>query len=224
MNAPRRAFIATLATAIASLATGAAGPQDLDWLPDRFEKPVLALELVRTPSAFAKLIDQYDRRPPFTRAADTFARNTRFDFALIAAYTSMWILILRQRRGTICTGGIVLVVIAAAADVVEDLFIFRSLRTPGADAAMVADAAIVKWAALAIAFGAVAYRFWPDREVRDGWQLVSAAIALLYVYAGVLCLVGVLFSNPVIERAALPLAVAFLMQMALFWHERHTTP
>jgi hypothetical protein len=223
MIAPRRALIATLATAIASLATGAAGPQDLDWLPDGFEKPVLALELVRSPSSFVKLIDQYDRRPPFARAADTFARNTRFDFALIAAYTSMWILILRQRGGRVCIGGIVLIAVAAAADVVEDFYVLRSLRTSGADAAMVVNAAIVKWTALASAFAALAYRFWPDREVRDGWQLFSAAIALLYAYAGVLCTVGVLFSNPVIERAGLPLAVAFLMQMALFWHERNTS-
>jgi hypothetical protein len=223
MNAPRRALIATLATVVASLATGAAGPQDLDWLPDRFEKPVLALELVRTPSSFAKLIDQYDRRAPFARAADRFARNTRFDFALIAAYTSMWIVILRQRRGRVSMAGMALIGIAAIADVVEDVYILRSLRTSGADAAMVATAAIVKWTALAAAFAAIAYRFWPDREVRDGWQLFSAAIALLYVYAGVLCLVGVVLSNPVIERAGLPLALALLMQMALFWHERNTS-
>jgi len=220
VNAPRRALVATLATAIAALAAGAAGPQDLDWLPDRFEKPVLALELVRIPSSFAKLIDQYDRRAPFAHATERFARNTRFDFALIAAYASMWILILRQRKGRVGTAGIVLVAVAALADVIEDLYILRGLRTSGADAAMIANAAIAKWTALAVAFGAIAHRFWPDREVRDGWQLFSAAIAMLYVYAGVLCLVGVVFSNPVIERAALPLAAAFFMQIVFFWHER----
>src|SRR5262245_57878788 len=211
---------ATLAAAVAAVATGTLGPQALNRLPPGFESPVLALELVGTTDGFNRLIEAYDLQRPHTKAAETFRRSTYADFVFIAAYATMWILVLRGRAGAICDAGVVLMAIAAAADIAEDVFILRVIDQHGLTAGpvkYVAYAALAKWGALALAFGALAHRFWPDREVKDGWQLYSAAIGLLYAYAGVLCAIGVVVSRPLIERSVLPVSLALLMQLALFW-------
>ena len=53
------------------------------------------------------------------------------------------------------------------------------------------------------------------RAPGSGWDVVSSGIDLAYVYAGILCLIGVAVSGPVIERSALPLAAAVLTQLAV---------
>ena len=144
----------------------------------------------------------------FILGSAAFVLNTLVDFAFIAAYAFLWAAILRQIPGTPGLAGVTLVLAAACADIVEDVGILYGLRAgvPGVQIVRtIRSAALVKWGLLGVVFLLLAYRFRPGREVRDGWQLWSAAIALAYAYGGVLCLVG-LFHNPVIERSALPIS------------------
>src|SRR5437763_912684 len=222
MNTDLELIGATLVTIAAAIALTIVGPRELDWLPDGFEKPVLALELVRTPQDFHNMASQTALQPPQSSAHDRYRLNTLIDFGFIAAYAFLWAAILRQIPGTPGLAGVTLVLAAACADIVEDVGILYGLRAdlPGVQIVRtIRSAALVKWGLLGVAFLLLAYRFRPGREVRDGWQLWSAAIALAYAYGGVLCLVG-LFHTPVIERSALPIGAALLMQIALFWHER----
>jgi hypothetical protein len=221
MRAGWGSIAATLALMIAAAVTGYVGPRGIDWLPGRFEKPVLALELAQTPAAFNRMIEEFELEPPHDVAKTGFRHNTWADFALIAAYAITWVLVLRQRSGLFFTLGAAAILIAAGSDLAEDVQILRGLDSAGSTAASVTWAALAKWGALGAGFAVVAYRFWPDKEVRDGWQLWSAAIAALYGYSSALCLIGVAFSHPVIERVGLPLTIALFMQLVLFWHERH---
>ncbi len=212
-----RAYASLSLTAVviaAGLLTRALTPQ-VDVLPGRFEEPTVALELPRHGRDVSTVLDQ-----PRLDGTDTvrngFRRATAADFALAAAYAALW--------GVLAAPGwyVALPLAAGAADVVENVAIRRALRggpVTDADARAIRLAALAKWTLLAATFARLFMHFRPGGGVKDGWQLWCLAIGVLYLYAALVCALGVAFDRVLIERAGLPLALALPMQIVLFAHD-----
>jgi hypothetical protein len=94
MRRPRSLLWLSLIVIGLSIALGIVGPRALDWLPDGFKRPVLALELVETPADFAAMRNQTAVDPPGKPAAQLYLYNTVIDFAFIACYAALWTSIL----------------------------------------------------------------------------------------------------------------------------------
>jgi hypothetical protein len=194
----------TLAVVVTGATTAALVPRDVDRLPRGFESPLLALQLPRDADEATLVLGPPDRRAQFRRA-------TVADLPFIAASTTLWTVMARGLTPALAA----LPIVAGVANVVEDVAIFAALDGPRPGAVTwIRRAALTKWLLLGatfIALGAGVLRRTPE----NGWDVVAAGIDLAYLYAGVLCVIGVVVSEPVIERGALPLAAAVVTQLAL---------
>lgn len=223
LHRPLRLFVLTLLTMATALLTDRLSPQQLTTIPGGFTRPVLALELVASDDDFTLLVTQAVARPGQgpVEASVLYRNGTYADLLFIVAYGLLWAGIPlsglpKHARRAIRFVTVAAVVVAVAGDYVEDGGILLGLAgNPDAD--LIRMSALVKWAALGIAYLGMTCTFWPGDGVRDGWQLLSAAIALAYSYAGVVCLVGVLGSHPIIERVGLPILLALVLQAVAFW-------
>jgi hypothetical protein len=219
---PLALFWLTLAGLGMALLTGISSPRRLAWLPHGFERPILALEFVESAEAFTRIVGQRALEPSGRPAAPLYRRGTYVDLAFIAAYGLLWVgiplsCVPKRERRLVRHAVVAAVVVAVVADYVEDAGILSGLGgNPNAD--LIRVSALIKWTALGLAYHGMTWCFWPDHHVNDGWQLWNAAIGILYSYSGVLCLLGVFVSHPLIERVALPIGVALLMQLFSFWH------
>jgi hypothetical protein len=197
-------FWLTLAVVVIGGLTAALAPTDVDLLPGGFESPVVALQLARSHDEAALILDGAERRAQFFRA-------TAADVPFIAAATTLWSVMAWQVTPML----VVPAIVAGVADLIEDAAIFAALDGPTPSVvAWMRSAARTKWLMLGITFvglGLGAVR----RTLQNGWDVVCLAIDLAYLWAGVLCLVGVFAASSVIERCALPLAAALLTQLAV---------
>jgi hypothetical protein len=217
-------LVLTVATIVTSLALYVVGPRRLDWLPAGFERPVLALEVAKQPQDFTRITQQSALDPAGKSATPLYIRATWVDFSFIAAYGALWLCL------TLCLGdgshgrplrliGAFFVVVAVVADCVEDAGMLQGLGSPAPPpVALISSSAFVKWGALGVVFLILLWCFWPQRRVRDGWQLWEMVNGLAYGYAGILCLLGVFYSAPLLERTVAPLSIALLIQIPAFWH------
>lgn len=214
MIATRRVtFWLTLAVLVTGGVTAALAPSDVDQLPGRFESPVLALQLARSPEEASLILDGAERRAQFRRA-------TIADVPFVAATTTLWSLMAWPVKPVL----VVPAIVAGVADLIEDVAVFAALGTPSRTVVdWMRSAARTKWLMLGITFVGLGFSVL-RRPPQDGWDVVCFAIDLAYLYAGILCLVGVLAYGPVIERCALPLAAAVLTQLVVTAMRRAPTP
>lgn len=203
MIATRRlTFWLTLAVVVTGGMTGLMAPAgDDEWLGG-FESPVLALQLARSPGDAARILDGDERRAQFFRA-------TVASVPFVAASTTLWGVMAWQVKPLL----VVPAIVAGVADLIENAAIFAVLGTPTRTVVdWMRSAARTKWLMLGITFVGLGLGVL-RRASRDGWDVVCFVIDLAYLYAGVLCLVGVFAHGPVIERCVLPLAAAVLTQL-----------
>ena len=197
-------FWLTLAVVVMGGVTAGLAPTDVDLLPAGFESPVIALQLARNHDEAALILDGAERRARFFRA-------TVADVPFTAAATTLWSVMAWQVTPML----VVPAIVAGGADLMEDAAIFAALGgpTPGIVAWM-RSAARTKWLMLGITFVGLGFGA-VRRTLHDGWDVVRLAIGLAYLWAGLLCLVGIFAAGPVIERCVLPLAAALLTQLAV---------
>ncbi len=203
MSTTRRVmFWLTLAVVVTGAVAAALAPTNVELLPGGFESPVFALQLARGVDETNLILNGAEHRAQFFRA-------TVADVPLIAATTALWSVLAWQVTPVLAVPAIV----AGVADLIEDAAIFAALRTPTTrNVDWIASAARTKWLMLGITFLGLGLGVL-GRMPRDGWDIADAAIDLAYLYAGILCLIGVFASSRVMERCALPLAAAVLTQL-----------
>lgn len=201
--ARRLTFWLTLAVAVTGGVTGWLAPDAADEWLGGFESPSLALQLARSPGDVARVLDgDPERRAQFFRA-------TVADVPFVGAYATLGGVMAWQVTPLL----VVPAMVAGVADLIENAAILTALGTPTrAVVDWMRRAARTKWLMLGITLvglGLGALR----RAPRDGWDAVGVAAHLAYLYAGILCLVGVVVAEPVIERCLLPLTAAVLTQL-----------
>lgn len=206
MTATRRLiFWLTLAVVVTGGVAAASIPRDVDQLPAGFESPVIALQLARSVDEAALVLNGGERREQFYRATLT-------DMPFAAASTTLWTVMAWQVRPWLAAPAVV----AGVADLLENVAIFAALGGPTpAVVQWLRRAARTKWLMLGITFVALGGFAARSRTLETGWDVVCFGIDFAYAYAGILCLIGVLAYEPVIERCALPLAAAVVAQLAV---------
>lgn len=202
-----RIFWLTLAVIIMAVIGWKFSPRDLEEIPGGFESAVLGLELARSPQDAATIADGEPRRA-------VLKKNTYADIGLIIAYTILWFSIGKRLNKIVAAAALA----AGIADVIEDLGILITLDSAMPSEAVVRTtyiASFIKWMLLGVVFVALAFYFRPRSGLRHGWDVARAVTALAYAYSGILCLVGIFFYHPIIERVLLPLSVALILQLVL---------
>jgi hypothetical protein len=194
----------TLATLAAGMLTVLLAPRDIDDLPDGFESAMVALAFAPTVKQATALVDGSERRGLFVRASAA-------DLAFAVASTGLWSVMAWQVAPWAAAPALG----AGLAHLAEKAAVFATLREPtAASVDWGRRAARARWLLLGVALvglGASALR----RTPLDGWDFAGYGVDLAYVYAGVVCLAGVFFAPPVVERAALPLGAALVTQLAV---------
>ncbi|HMF36515.1 MAG TPA: hypothetical protein VKF17_07735 [Isosphaeraceae bacterium] len=208
--------------------------QDFDpppCLPDGFDSPVLAIELVRSAQDVSRIL----RDPESGKNRQVFRTQIFEDWFFIPSYSLVFLglIIVGYRKTSFGTGlafsAGVCVALAAACDVQENLAILRVVNNgrfdpSDASALAIRNPSMVKWAAIFAACALVAPPFlfrtpggaltrWLARAV--GASLAAASCVGFYA----------LFKNPLIELATaligLGFALAFVLSlMHLLRHRR----
>jgi hypothetical protein len=105
--------------------------------------------------------------------------------------------------------------VSGVADLLENVAILAAVDGPTpVVVGWLRRAAGTKWLMLGLTFVALGFGAW-RRTLASGWEVVGFGIDVAYLWAGILCLVGVIVHEPVIERCALPLAAAVITQLAV---------
>jgi hypothetical protein len=200
----RLALGLTLSVVVTGAATAALAPRDVDELPAGFESPVVALQLARTVDEAALVLDGDERRRQFVRA-------TVADVPFAAATTALWAVMAWQLRPWLAAPALV----GGVADLLENVAILAAVDGPTpVVVGWLRRAARTKWLMLGLTFVGLGFGAW-RRTLATGWEVVGLGIDVAYLWAGILCLVGVTVHEPVIERCALPLAAAVITQLAV---------
>lgn len=209
-------FWTTLCVVVMSLITQALAPKGIDRIPHGFKSATVAIELPRSGDDIRNLVDA----PPLSlseavRIQKSFRIQTYADFLFIVGYVGLWFLLARQVSLALS----LVPVAAGVADVFENFGILRATRSAPTQA--IANAtrypSLAKWFLLGVLFISLLYVFRPRRGRKAGWQAVYLVIGLCYAWAGVLCIVGVLVDNPIIEFSFPPLSVALTLQLVAYW-------
>jgi hypothetical protein len=203
-------FWSTLSVVVAALLASSLTPKGLDYIPHCFKSPILAIELPRSADDITSLLDRQPVSPRHAIRLETYA-----DFPFIMSYVYLWYTLSRKVSQVL---GFV-TIFAGIADFFENIGILRAVGSTVPTQA-IADAtrypSLVKWTLLGVVFVSLLYLFLPRDEAKSGWQILYLVIGLSYVYAGVLCVTGVLFQNLLIEQSILPLSTALILQLIAY--------
>ncbi len=169
-------------------------------------KPTLAVELC-TDDEVRALLDRGE-----SGARGTLQKQTQVDFALVVSYVGLW-----GATGLALHPGVAaLVVLAGAADVVENLAILHRLSLPSPPPpSAIPWLARAKWGLLGLAFVLLVFLFRPDRLSARPSSIVRIATGLSYGLAGAGYLGGVLLHPRLLEWAMGPTVAAVLLQLVL---------
>jgi len=170
-------------------------------LPDDLNSPILAVELLRSPTLLAQVVGDPDTDQKNNRV--DLEKSTEIDFGFIAAYACLFLAVgLRLGQRSLKWVAIFVVVTglgAAIFDVWENLAIFELLRglctTPRIPS-------LIKWTLTFFALLYVALVF-VDGTLRPLRRNIGYLAAILCVIAGLTGLAGVTLGvDPLIERGA----------------------
>lgn len=198
--------------------------QDFDpppCLPDGFDSPVLAIELVRSTEDISRIL----RDPVSGKNRQVFRTQIFEDWFFIPSYSLAFIglIIVGFRKTPFGTGlaffAVVCVAFAAACDVQENLAILRVVNNgrfdpSDAPALAIRNPSMVKWAAIFAACALIAPPFllWTTGGALTRW--LARAVGALLAAAS---LVGfyALFKNPLIERTTVLMGLGYALAFAL---------
>ena len=191
-----RLFWLTMAVMVMAIIVSKFTFNGVEQLRGGFESPVLALELARSACDAKAIADGKARRA-------ILKKNNYADIGLIIAYMSLWFSIGKRLNRIVAIAAL----LAGVANVIEDVGMLMTLYAAKPSPGIVEStyfASCIKWVLLGLVFIALSFYFRPRLGLRDGWDVARAGTALAYAYSGILCLAGVFFSNPIIERAFSP--------------------
>jgi hypothetical protein len=219
VNRPRLLALLTLTalTMAAAVITGLLTPTTYgDLSGTGFSKSILALEFVRSPEAFARIVGA---------SAEAFRSATRADLLFIATYGALWAALIALAPGTDAKGirsrGLAAVAIGVLADVLENAGILAGLAAAPAPTAQIVNAATVKWLALGLAWLTLVERvLFTDWGSSSLIRVCVKAVAVGYGLAGAVALAGTVLvlwreSGVVLEMVQWPLVLALLAQALL---------
>jgi hypothetical protein len=221
---PLKLFLLTLLTVAAAGLVFSLGPRSVPYLPAGFSSPTLAIELVDSPEQFQALVEQ-PALEPIGYASQQFWHSTAADLGFIAIYAWLFVALLTHvpknsgGRG-LRIAGVFAILMAAAADYVEDYGIIRALgrevsKLPPESVWLIASAAKVKWSTLGLGLLSVGWQFRPQ-GLPMVLRAASGIVALGYAAAGLAWFAGVLFNRPMwIGGGVLPLMAAIPIQVGL---------
>ena len=231
----RRVLIgASIATILTSLLCLALTPRHDGVLPRHFQSPIIAAELVRdgaeveqvygTATQAGRCASHPDAAaPPWDCAfAATLRWNTWADFLLIASYALTYFLLGRLFSSRLGWLVLILAPIAALADIGENIGILHAISEAATDALAIAvrRPSLVKWTALGLMWLAFVELFLA-RAWSSGasmvWRVAEVATGLLYGAGGVLCLIGLLGDESMIEAGVSAAGLAILLQIPVLW-------
>ena len=163
--------------------------------PGDLTSPVLAIELMRSPEDVSGIVG-----PPGDPLRAAMSRLTWIDMFFIPAYAVLFslvgLLLIRQSQPRIGTIVIVLGIVGAVFDVLEDVDIFRALRSAGITPR---HWSIPKWSILFVAMGMLVpvYRSYGQPYLH---RFIGYSATILSLLAAMLGLGGVLLkTDPLIE-------------------------
>jgi hypothetical protein len=207
------AISANLAMILTGLVTTLVKPAQRGELP-----PVLAAELVKNAGEIRQLygIGQ-DWHAEFVRK---LRQNTIADFFFIASYGTMFFLLGRRLGGGYGLAVSAASILAAMADVVENIGILRTTCGAPSDALALWTRipSLNKWAVLGVIWILVS-RLFVNFHLETFWDPVRLLTGLLYLGGGLLCLYGLLYPGKM--AWALGLVVpATIVQIVVFWFDK----
>jgi hypothetical protein len=195
-----------------------------DALPRCLNSALVAFQTARSPQEAADVWNDLGD------AKANLAKQQYPDFAFIAAYTSLFLIlaaIARRRpiRSARMAGKLVVVAasITAVADIGENYFTLANIAAlrSGLPAATQVDlmrhCSLTKWAACGVTLILCWWVFLPSRRGSALYRLASLTIAGFSAVSGSMGVLG-LWDNTKIELVFPFLAPALLLQIPLFWH------
>jgi hypothetical protein len=233
----------TVATILMSQLLHALAPRQDGVLPRNFHSPVLAAELVRNAHEIEQVYGtaaqsgrcataQPGATQPQGCAFIAMLRwNTWVDFLYIPSYAAMFFLLGRLFSGRFGAFVMALAVIAALADITENIGMFRAMSEPATDALAIAIRvpSLVKWTALGLIWLTLFGLFQraSPKGTSLAWRIVESATGGFYFASGIACLAGVVISDLLrltdretsIETALILIAPAILLQLVVLWRD-----
>ena len=237
-------LVATGATILMSLLLQALKPPPQDGaLPRHFHSPVLAAELVRNAREIEQVYGTAAQSGRCAMAQPEAAKlrdcdfvamlrwNTWADFLYIPSYAAMFFLLGRLFSGRSGAVVMVLALIAALADITENIGMFRAMSEPATDALATAIRvpSLVKWTALGLIwltlFGL--FQWASSKGTSFAWRLAERATGGFYFASGFACVTAVVTSDLLrlteretwIETALILIAPAILLQLVVLWRD-----
>jgi hypothetical protein len=194
-----------------------------DALPRCMNSASAAFQTAQSPEEAAAIWKELGDKAP------NLAKQQYPDFAFIAAYTLLFIVLARigrQRpiRSSHVAGTLVMIsaVVTAVADVGENCFTLSNIAAlhhglpDAARVALMRDFSLTKWASCGVTLVLLWWIFLPSRRGSALYRLLALTIAALSLVSGSMGILG-WWDNTKIELVIPFLAPALFLQIPLFW-------